>query len=311
MVPVKPNDASPGLYKAMGNKDAQPPDPEGNPPSSSLMKALDAVIAAGRRGLLGPAAMGAPETVPALNLEGCNGVAASGGNLNPIPLVARVDKRKKAVNEKRTAVITVVPSAAAGVGNLQPAPKEIWICGNSVILASKERVQSRPQGLQLGISTSRANVYWHGIQSMMWTQLIPLLHEIYHLRSPPSVIIIHLGEDDLFPENNTSVIISMKNDLGILKRAFPDTVIVWSSLLPIRIWKNDPKHRSTENAQIVVNKIMVNYCNKIGVHFLSHNLITSDKSHLFLPDVSNLSDEGVDIFIANLKKVLRLYQILQ
>ncbi|XP_070790700.1 uncharacterized protein [Pituophis catenifer annectens] len=307
MVPIKPNDGSPGLYQAMGNKEALPSDPKGNPPNSSLIKALDAVITAGRRGLLGPAATVSP--VPALNLDGGKGVV-SRENLKQIPLVAGHDQRKKVFGEKRTAVITVVPSAE-GVGNVQPAPKEVWICGNSVILASKKRAQSHPHGLQLGISTSRANVYWHGIQSMMWTQLIPLLHEIYHVRSPPSVIIIHLGEDDLFPENNTSVIISMKNDLGILKRAFPDTVIVWSSLLPRRIWKNDPKPRYTETAQILVNKIMVNYCNKIGVHFLSHNSITSDKSDLFLPDVSDLTDEGVDIFIADLKKVLRLYQILQ
>ncbi|XP_013922156.1 PREDICTED: uncharacterized protein LOC106549117 [Thamnophis sirtalis] len=307
MVPIKPNDGSPGLYNTVRDKDALPSDAKGNPPSSSLAKALDAVITAGRRGLLGPAAMASP--VPALNVGGCNGVA-SGGNLNRIPLVAGCDQRKRAVNQKRTSVITVVPSAE-GVGNLPPKPKEIWICGNSVILASKKRAQSHPQGLQLGISPSRANVFWHGIEDMMWTQLMPALHEIYHSRSPPSVIIIHLGEDDLFPENNTSVIISMKNDLGILKRAFPDAVIVWSSLLPRRIWKYDPKPRYTETAQILVNNIMVTYCNKIGVHFLSHNSITSDKSDLFLPDVSNLTDEGVDIFIADLKKVLRLYQILQ
>ncbi|XP_070595922.1 uncharacterized protein [Erythrolamprus reginae] len=301
MVPIKPND--------VGNNEALPSDPQGNPPSSSLVKALDAVIAAGRRGLLGAPPM-APSPSPALNSDDGKKGVASAGNFNRIPLVERQDQRKKGFGEKRTAVITVVPSAE-DVGNLPPAPKEIWICGNSVILSSKKRAESQPHGLQLGISTSRANVYWHGIQNMMWTQLMPVLHETYHSRCPPSVIIIHLGEDDLFPENNTSVIISMKNDLGILKRAFPDTVLVWSSLLPIGSWKNDSTPRCAwEAAQIQINNIMVKYCNKIGVHFLSHNSITSDKSHLFLADDNVLTDEGVDIFIADLKKVLRLYQIL-
>lgn len=140
---------------------------------------------------------------------------------------------------------------------------------------------------------------------------MPLLHEIYHLRSPPSVVIIHLGEDDLYHSNNTSFIISMKNDLGILKRAFPDTVIVWSSLLPRHNWRKNQKPECMELVQKDINKVMVNYCNKIGVHFLSHNLITSDKANLFLPDVNDLSDEGADIFIADLKKVLRLYEIMQ
>ncbi|XP_039183958.1 uncharacterized protein LOC120301171 [Crotalus tigris] len=293
MVPIRPSDASLGVSNIVGNKHAQPPHPEGPPPNPSLVKALDAVIAAGRRGLLGPAGRVAAESVPALNVD-----------------PARVDKRKKVVNQKRTAVITVECSAE-GIANLQPAPKEIWICGNSVISTLEKRAQSHPHGLQLGISTSRAHVFWRGIPSMRWNQLMPLLHEIYHLRSPPSVIIIHLGEDDLYNSNNTSFIISVRNDLGILKRAFPDTVIVWSSLLPRYSWRENQKPQCMELVQKDINKIMVNYCNKIGVHFLSHNLITSDKANLFLPDVNDLSDEGADIFIADLKKVLRLYEIMQ
>ncbi|XP_025032656.1 uncharacterized protein LOC103066343 isoform X2 [Python bivittatus] len=110
MVPIRHNDNSPALCKTTGNKDAKPPDPKDIPPNSSLLKALEAIVAAGRRGLLGPAAMVAAESVPALNLEGSNGVASQ-EDLNPIPLVAGLEKRKKTVNEKRRAVITVVSSA--------------------------------------------------------------------------------------------------------------------------------------------------------------------------------------------------------
>lgn len=106
MVPIRPNDASLGVSNTVGNKYAQPPDPEAPPPNPSLVKALEAVITAGRRGLLGPAGRVAAESVPALNVDGCNG-AASWKHLNP----AGVDKRKKVVNKKRTAVITVECSA--------------------------------------------------------------------------------------------------------------------------------------------------------------------------------------------------------
>ncbi|KAK9406849.1 hypothetical protein NXF25_005623 [Crotalus adamanteus] len=96
MVPIRPSDASLGVSNIVGNKHAQPPHPEAPPPNPSLVKALDAVIAAGRRGLLGPAGRVAAESVPALNVD-----------------PARVDKRKKVVNQKRTAVITVECSAEA------------------------------------------------------------------------------------------------------------------------------------------------------------------------------------------------------
>ncbi|XP_061472309.1 uncharacterized protein LOC133379987 [Rhineura floridana] len=291
------------------NKSSMRADPKDGPPNPSLLKALEAVLIAGKRGLLGPAAMAAAAGTPELNLGSSNGVACREG-LNTIPRWAGVEKKKKAVDEKRKAVITVIQQVE-GVENLQPAPKEIWICGNSVILASRRRAEkSQPNGLQFGISTSRAHVYWHGIQAMMWEQLMPLLHEIYHLRTSPSLIIIHLGEDDLMPKNNISLIISMKNDLAILKRAFPNATIVWSSLLPRRVWKKDQHPEQMQKTQEHINRKMVDYCNEIGVHFLSHNLITSDKANLFLPDVNDLSDAGADIFIADLKKVLRFYQIL-
>lgn len=140
---------------------------------------------------------------------------------------------------------------------------------------------------------------------MMWDQLVPLLHEMYQIRSCPSIIIIHLGENDLLPDNCTSLIIKIKNDLGILSRAFADTALVWSSLLPRRFWKKEQAPAVMEKALKFVNSKMAKYCSEIGTYFLSHDLITSDRSSLFLPDSNDLSDEGNDIFIGDLTKVLK------
>ncbi|XP_042311051.1 uncharacterized protein LOC121924050 isoform X1 [Sceloporus undulatus] len=310
MLPLKGRCASNlVLCKTTVKMDPKPPDPSPqDPPNPSLLKALEAVVAAGRRGLLGP------DSIPEGGGTSSNGAASQAAALSPIPLLSSSSsssdgkKRIKDPGEKREAVITVV-QPAEDIGSLQPAPKEVWIFGNSVILTAKERAQSNPHGLQLGIPDSKAYVYWHGMQAMKWEQLLPALHETYRLRSPPSVIIIHLGEDDLLPEDNISLIMSMKNDLGILRRAFPDAVIVWSSLLPTSS-KEDHKPELMGKAQKQVNIKMVAYCNINHVYFMSHNLITSDKAGLFLPDGNGLSDAGADRFIADVQRVLRLYHIL-
>lgn len=190
-----------------------------------------------------------------------------------------------------------------GVKNPQATKKEIWICGNSLILTSKRRAKVYHRGLQLGVPASSAYVYWHGIQEMMWDELVPLLHEMYQVRSCPCIIIIHLGENDLLPDNCTSLILKIKNDLGILNRAFADTTLVWSSLLPRRFWKEDQAPEVMENALKFVNSKMEKYCSDIGAYSLSHELITSDQSRLFLPDSNDLSDEGTDIFLADLAKI--------
>ncbi|XP_075759703.1 uncharacterized protein LOC142819091 isoform X2 [Pelodiscus sinensis] len=208
----------------------------------------------------------------------------------PTLLVTKRKRKKKPISQERTTFVTLVPctenrikepkpnslrsqdqaeacnvkpilsffppespikSMVPGGGYfMQAEPKEIWICGHSVILVTKRRASTHPHGLQLGYPSSSAFLYWHGIQAMLWDQLLPLLHEIYCLRSFPSIIVIHLGENDLMQHSSMSLVVKMKNDLGILRRAFPDTYIIWSSLLPRRFWKGaeKPQHPTQQKA---------------------------------------------------------------
>ncbi|KAM9118962.1 uncharacterized protein ACDP82_015465 [Pangshura tecta] len=262
----------------------------------------------------------------------------------PTLLVTERKRKKKPISQERTTLVNLVPctedrikepkpnplgsedpaeaynmepllsffppdspirSMVPGGGNfMQAEPKEIWICGHSVILVTKRRASSHPHGLQLGFPSSSAFLYWHGIQAMLWDQLLPLLHEIYYLRSFPSIIVIHLGENDLVQHTGMSLIVKMKNDLGILRRAFPDAHIIWSSLLPRRFWKGAEKPVSIEKARKGTNREMSHYCSENGIMFLRHDLITYDKPNMFLPDVDDLSDVGADVFTADLKGAL-------
>ncbi|KAJ7316068.1 hypothetical protein JRQ81_002230 [Phrynocephalus forsythii] len=285
-----------------------PPEKEAVASSPSLLKALEAVVAAGRRGLLGPAAAAAAATIPLLQAGGAKPPAAP-NLIHPVPATEKKKKKKKKKkslpNKGRPALITVVP-LAEGAGKLQCGLKEVWICGNSVILASQKRLQSQTQGLQLGIKPTKAYVYWRGVQGMKWEQLLPLLHEIYHLRFSPSLIIIHVGEDDLLPGNSTSFLMAMKNDLGVLRRAFINTFIIWSSLLPKQVWGENQKPEEMEKLRKDINSKMISRCKQVGVQFMPHTSITSDKTGLFLPSLNDLSDAGADHFIADLKGVLRI-----
>ncbi|XP_030390528.1 uncharacterized protein LOC115635630 isoform X2 [Gopherus evgoodei] len=262
----------------------------------------------------------------------------------PTLLVTERKRKKKPISQERTTLVNLVPctedrikepkpnplesedpaeaynmepllsffppdspirSMVPGGDNFMKAePKEIWICGHSVILVTKRRASTHPHGLQLGFPSSSAFLYWHGIQAMLWDQLLPLLHEIYYLRSFPSIIVIHLGENDLVQHPGMSLIVKMKNDLGILRRAFPDAHIIWSSLLPRRFWKGAEKPVSIEKARKGINREMSHYCSENGITFLRHELITYDKPNMFLPDVDDLSDVGADVFTADLKGAL-------
>nr|XP_060620584.1 uncharacterized protein LOC132768575 [Anolis sagrei ordinatus] len=286
-----------------GRESPKPPDPPGEAPKPAFLKALEAVVAAGKRGLLGPAALAAAAKVPELSPRHSRsgseeGNHPEGSQEGPGPVSLKVERKKKKKQFK-----------AAMAMYVKGSQKEIWICGNSVVLASEKRAENNLHGLQLGIPVSKAYVYWHGRFAMKWEDLLLVLNYLYHKRCSPSILIIHLGEDDLLSNDNLSLIMSMKNDLDILRKAFPDTVIILSSLLPICSSKTLEKSEHVEKVVKDINTRMADYCNKIKVHFMSHSSITSDKTHLFSPNFSTLSDAGANLFIADVQAVLRFYKL--
>ncbi|XP_015278706.1 PREDICTED: uncharacterized protein LOC107120505 [Gekko japonicus] len=276
----------------------------------SILKALEAVVAAGRLGLLGPTAMAAVEAMPDLEVQSCDGKVGQ-GTPSSIPLLGEKEegkeerKKKRKVNEEGKSDVAVTP-LVKGTGSSSCTRKDIWICGDHVISLSERRSQSSQATKQLGFSDSVAYVTWRGIPTMMWDDLLPKLHQLYHQYRFPSIIVIHLGENDLLVDSSHSLITRMQNDLVILKKAFQDVVIIWSSLLPKDTWKPSEKSQVMESERNNVNCKMEEFCNENGLHYFSHPSITSENKQLFTQE-GTLSRAGGDIFIAELKKLLNTY----
>ncbi|XP_077203230.1 uncharacterized protein LOC143842238 [Paroedura picta] len=286
------------------------PVPKQDSSKPALWKAFEAVVAAGRRGLLGPAAMAAVEAMPDTELGCCDGEIAQETPSSTLLMEEKAEekveeegkKEEKSEKIKCNTVVTARPSLM-GSRRWKFTQKEIWICGNYVISSTRRRAQSVCYGPRLGLPHSTATISWHGVPRMMWNDLLPILHHIYHSRSFPYIIVIHVGESDLLTDSSSSLVTKMQNDLSILRTAFPKVAIIWSSLLPKHFWKPSEDSQVVESERNKVNCKMEEYCNETGICYLSHPLITGDNECLFLPD-NTLSYAGADIFIIDLRKVL-------
>ncbi|KAL8203886.1 UNVERIFIED_CONTAM: hypothetical protein K2H54_063069 [Gekko kuhli] len=350
--------------------DKVPTPPVSNDDSNkpSFLKALEAVVAAGRLGLLGPAAMEAVEAMPDLDAE-CRDGKVGQETPSSIPFLGeeeegkegekeeekegkeegkdgkeeekegkeegkegkeegkeegeegkeeekeerrgeeeqkagkkeRKNLGKKVVNKEGNTDVAVTPPVN-GTESWRCTKKDIWICGDYVISLSMRR----SRGKHLGLPASVAHVIWRGFRTMMWNDLLPNLHQLYHQCRVPSIIIIHLGENDLLVDSSHSLVTKMQNDLVILQEAFQDVVIIWSSLLPKGVWKPSEKSQVMESERNNVNCKMEEFCNENGMYYLSHPLLTPENKFLFTPD-DTLSDNGAASFIMDMKKVLHTY----
>ncbi|XP_077203228.1 uncharacterized protein LOC143842236 [Paroedura picta] len=282
---------------APAKKVPKAPVPKQDSSKPALWKAFEAVVAAGRRGLLGPAAMAAVEAMPDSELGCCDGEIAQ-----ETPSSAPLVEEKKTENKECNAAV-MVTRPGNGTGSGQLTRKEIWICGDSVISLSRMRVQFSRHGPSLGFPPSAASVYWQDVPTMMWDDLLPALHHIYHIRDFPSIIVIH-GEHDLLSDRSFSLATRIQSDLAFLQRALPDVVIIWSSLLPKHAWLPD-NSKDVESERNKINCKMEEYCNETGIYYLTHPLITGENKSLFLPS-NTLSHAGADVFITDLIQVLNV-----
>lgn len=170
--------------------------------------------------------------------------------------------------------------------------KEIWLCGHSLVKWAGIQAEGRPMGRQLGIPYDVARVHWAGKGGMCWAQLLPVLCQLDRERGAPDVLFIHLGENDLVQSTGLSLLRSMKRDLEWIRNRWPRAKIVWSALLPRRIWRGARKPRAIDKARREVNREVYDFCVSKGIRPLYHEDITFNSPALFRGDGVHLSFLG-------------------
>lgn len=141
-------------------------------------------------------------------------------------------------------------------------------------------------------------VRWLGRRGMQWTDLKNELQWIC-LHRVPKMIIIHTGGNNVIGTPMQKMKRLMAKDFSYLFHNLPETLIVWSEILPRLSWKFSTPGSDLE----VIDKKRKRF-NKLGRqmvhdhphgHFIIHD-ITTDTPGLFLQDGCHLSDVGLDLF---------------
>nr|XP_056707608.1 tumor susceptibility gene 101 protein isoform X2 [Euleptes europaea] len=182
--------------------------------------------------------------------------------------------------------------------------KQVWICGHSYVFWAEKRALERSFGPQLGIPLEDAKLHWLGKSGMTWDQLMPtLLHKRRRL-SDPDILVVHLGGNDLGTASDVAIINRMKKDLGHLKQIFRNSILVWSNIVPRKVWNQEVPHKVMEKSRRRVNREICFFINGIGGSVIEHNSLVPDSPGLFHLDGVLLSESGTDVFNMDLLSVL-------
>ncbi|KAM9847970.1 uncharacterized protein ACBR49_009236 [Aulostomus maculatus] len=189
-------------------------------------------------------------------------------------------------------------------------PKNVWICGHSLVYWAESRAKSPEVGMQLGMDPSKVSIWWKGIQGMTWPQLLPQLHQLKVTWPNPDVLIMHLGGNDLSTDSPTDLLASVKKDLTSMRSIFPQCVLVWSNILPRRVWRHSADSHEVDLVRTTVNRRIHNVIVELGGTSLAHdNIRCGTNTGLYRADGVHLSPKGLDVFNLNLQDFLEKWEM--
>ncbi|XP_060108061.1 keratin, type II cytoskeletal 7-like [Heteronotia binoei] len=179
--------------------------------------------------------------------------------------------------------------------------QKILIAGHSMVFWAAHQARRSPIGSQLGLS-KWAVVEWQGRRGLRWSGLLPLLFR-GRTGPPPHILVIHLGGNDLGLLKGKALSLQAMEDL---RSRWPEVLILWSAILPRRVWRAawDPVgiDRARRKANRAIKKAL---CGGLGI-YLPHPAIRVEMADLYLQDGVHLSMKGNGAFLNDLRLGLRL-----
>ncbi|XP_025756656.1 uncharacterized protein LOC112843101 [Oreochromis niloticus] len=125
--------------------------------------------------------------------------------------------------------------------------KNVWLIG-SIDIRRAEGEARKIFGENFGLD---AKVQWFGEGGMRWSGVLPRFYEELSTQSPPDILVIHAGGNDLglFSADELSSVI--EKELMQLHTEFPSMTIAYSSINERQVWRHENPDEINEDRKIV------------------------------------------------------------
>lgn len=168
--------------------------------------------------------------------------------------------------------------------------------GHSYVHWARKRAAQRVYSTNLSLQPEAFTVFWKGVRGMKWHQLYFQLAQLCQVWPLPTILIVHLGGNDLGNTSTLDLLAAVKRDLSRFHLSSPDTTIVFSEIVPRLSWLASPLRRVMEKMRKRVNRGMAKFMPSLGGLTYRHVDLEGGFAGLYRQDGVHLSDVGVDIF---------------
>ena len=120
------------------------------------------------------------------------------------------------------------------------------------------------------------------------------------------MLVIHLGGNDLARHCGKALILDVLRDLKWLRPTCTARSIIWSTIIPHMVWRDAQKFLPVNAVQRSVNREICRvFCSSLG-SVIGHQRTQLDRPEFFWTDGVHISDDGLDVFLEDIKGNLLL-----
>ncbi|XP_052675705.1 uncharacterized protein LOC128157272 isoform X1 [Crassostrea angulata] len=204
-------------------------------------------------------------------------------------------------------IVNPTPDAPSALSSHVPTnmnQDSVWIIGSSIIHWAQKYAETTNQ-LNLGLNHFTIN--WNGRRGMVWEYLYTTVSSMLIANKQPTILIIHCGGNNIGDPQNTLKGIQkfMKLTLSQIADLLPNTLIVWSHILPRSNWRQSLSTIEGENSRRRINSAIATFVlKKLNDASIKYTDIQITQKRLFRLDGVHLSDLGNNIYINSLKNAI-------
>lgn len=159
--------------------------------------------------------------------------------------------------------------------------------------------------MNLGLERHNYSLFWQGKGGMNWFDIIPKIKLLLRYESPPEILVIHCGANDIGKIPLLRFRAIMQSTITELNQILPNTTIGWSNMLPRISWRFSSDAKSQNLAAIRLNNFMNRLVSVNGGFFIKYPEITWHAKEMFRSDGVHLSNIGNCVFLFNLQRALQ------
>lgn len=183
------------------------------------------------------------------------------------------------------------------------ARRNVAIVGHSYVYWAAHYAASSRWGSDLGLG-ALASISWKGMRGMQWVQFGRMAS---FGNTPPDILVVHLGGNDLPQLPGKALILDILRDLCRLHDLYPAMRIVWSTIIPRLNWRGACNIDKVNKARRQVNKEICQGVSKCGLgSVVNHHRIKISNLEYFRVYGVHLSEAGLDVFLDDIRGGLLL-----